>query len=135
MLETILSSGSLKDKRFLLIRSDIGRNTLQDGLKEAGAIVDYAVFYSTQTAELKPEIIDMLKNDTVDIITFTSSSTVKGLFEQIPADVLGEKIKIASIGPQTSLALKSYKIIPDIEAVEFTTDGLIEVILSNYSKG
>lgn len=134
LLETILSSGSVKGKKFLLVRSDIGRNTLQDELKKAGALVDQAAFYSTQTAELKPDIIDMLKNDKIEIITFTSSSTVEGFFEQISTDELGIKTKIASIGPQTSMALKRHNKIPDIEAGEFTTAGLAEAILAQYGK-
>ena len=134
LLETILSSGSVKGKKFLLIRSDIGRNTLQDGLKKAGAQVDQAVFYSTQTAELRPQIIDMLKNDKIDIIAFTSSSTVEGFFDQISRNELGVKTKIASIGPQTSMALKRHNKIPDIEAAVFTTAGLSEAILAKYGK-
>ena len=135
MLEAVLSSEAVKGKKFLLVRSDIGRNTLPEGLKEAGAAVDQAAFYSTQTAELKPAAVDMLKKGKIDIITFTSSSTVVGFFTQISGDELGEKTKIASIGPQTSMAIKNHGRIPDIEAVEFTTAGLAEAIRAYYDKG
>jgi len=134
LLEAILLSGSVKEKKFLLVRSNIGRNTLQDGLKKGGALVDHAAFYSTQTAELKPYTIEMLKNDKIDIITFTSSSTVEGFFDQISTDELRTKTKIASIGPQTSMALKRHNKVPDIEAGEFTTTGLAEAILAQYVK-
>ncbi len=135
MLEAVLSSETVKGKKFLLVRSDIGRNTLPEGLKEAGAEVDQAAFYSTQTEELKPAAVDMLKEGKIDIVSFTSSSTVKGFFTQIPGDELGDKTKIASIGPQTSLALKSHGRRPDIEATEFTTEGLTKAIGAYYDEG
>ncbi len=134
MLEAVLSSETVKGKKFLLVRSDIGRNTLPEGLKEAGAEVDQAAFYLTQTAELKPTAVDMLKHSKIDVVTFTSSSTVEGLFVQISGDELGDKTKIASIGPQTSKAIKNHGRIPDIEAVEYTTKGLAEAIREFYNK-
>ena len=76
----------------------------------------------------------MVKNGEVDIITFTSSSTVEGFFEQISADKLGVSTKIASIGPQTSMALKRHNRMPDIEADKFTTEGLAEAILAEYRR-
>jgi len=134
LVEKILLSGSVTGKKFLLVRSDIGRDTIAEGLKKAGADVDQAAFYSIETAELRPYIIDMLKNNQIDIITFTSSSTVEGFFGQISSDELGVTTKIASIGPQTSIAIKRHNKIPDIEAGEFTTAGLADAILAEYVK-
>ena len=134
LVEEILLSGSVTGKKFLLVRSDIGQDTIAEGLKKAGADVDQAAFYSIKTAELRPYIIDMLKNNQIDIITFTSSSTVEGFFGQISSDELGVNTKIASIGPQTSIAIKHHKKIPDIEAGEFTSAGLAQAILAEYVK-
>ena len=135
LLEELVSSGSVKGKKFLLVRSDIGRDILAEELKNAGAEVDQAAFYATKTVELRPYIIDMLKNDQIDIITFTSSSTVESFFSQISSDELGVNTKIASIGPQTSIAIKRHNKIPDIEASEFTSAGLAKAILAEYGKG
>ena len=134
LLETVLSSGPVAGKKFLLVSSDIGRTTLPEGLKHAGALVDRVVFYSTRAAVLRPYIIDMIKNENINIITFTSASTVEGFFTQIPLGELGVTTKIACIGPQTTLALKRYNKTPDIEADEYTTTGLTEAILTEYVK-
>ena len=114
--------------------SNIGRTVLRDELTAAGACADQVSFYATDTAQLTSYSLTMLKRGDVDIVTFTSSSTVRGFFGQIePAD-LPEGTRIASIGPETTKALKSYGIKPDIEAVVYTTEGLAEVILERYGR-
>ena len=137
-LETLLKKSIISGKRFLLVRSDIGRTVLAQGLKDAGAFVDDVAIYSTRSAKLSPYILERLAVDGVDIITFTSSSTVHGLFSQIPANALDRKTKLASIGPQTTRALLEYGATPDIEASEYTTDGLVNAIVAwkeNHKSG
>ncbi|MFC1552974.1 uroporphyrinogen-III synthase, partial [Candidatus Latescibacterota bacterium] len=134
LLDKLLSAGSVEGEKFLLVRSDIGRDALLRGLEATGAEVDHAAFYSTRTAELRPYILEMIEKDEIDIITFTSSSTVDGFFSQIPENGLGENIKIASIGPQTTMAIERHGKTPDIEASEFTTAGLAHAILAEYGK-
>jgi len=65
-------------------------------------------------------------------VTFTSGSTVEffharfnlpKLLEQFP------RLKIASIGPETSRALAALKLKPEVEAKEHTTDGLIAELM------
>ncbi len=134
LLDKLLAQDSVNGERFLLVRSDIGRDTLMKGLQSEGAEVDHAAFYSTRTAELRPYVLDMIRNDEIDIITFTSSSTVDGFFSQIPENGLGVSVKLASIGPQTSKAIERRGYKPDIEADEFTTAGLAKAILEFYGK-
>lgn len=131
LLDAIISAGPVKGKSFLLVRSNIGRNTLADGLRNAGADIEQAAFYATREAELRGQVIDMITGGEIDMVTFTSSSTVDGLFNQVPVDVLREKVKFASIGPQTSKRLRKYGIEPDIEASVYTTEGLTKAILES----
>jgi len=135
LIETLLSADSVAGKKVLLVRSDIGRDTLRDGLRKAGAEVDQAAFYSTRTAPLKPVVIEALKAGSIDMITFTSSSTVEGFFSQVPADGLSRGVRIASIGPQTSRTVERYGRTPDIEAAEYTTRGLAGAIESFFRTG
>ncbi len=134
LLDAILSAGSVTGKSFLLVRSNIGRNTLADGLRSAGAVIEQAAFYATREAELRGQVIEMITGGEIDMVTFTSSSTVDGLFNQVPVDVLSKKVKFASIGPQTSKRLRKYGIEPDIEASVYTTDGLTNAILDTPRK-
>ena len=134
LLDAILSAGPVKGKSFCLVRSDIGRDTLADGLREAGADVWQAAFYATRKAVLRGQVIDMVAAGEIDMVTFTSSSTVDGFFEQVPVDTVKGEMQFASIGPQTTLRLKKNGVEPDIEATEYTTAGLVEAILASCQK-
>jgi len=133
LLDGLLASSNVEGMRFLLVRSDIGRSVLADGLRKAGALVEDTVFYSTRTARLSPYSLEQIKKGALDIITFTSSSTVHGFFSQVKPEELNGDVWIASIGPQTSKAISRYGKIPNVEAEEYTTEGLAKAILLKKS--
>ncbi len=132
LAEALITGDSAKGKRFLLVRSNLGRKTLAEELTSAGAKVDETLFYKTVTAELPPYVMELIGKQGVDMITFTSSSTVDSFFGQISKEKLGDTVRIASIGPQTSKTLRSYGIEPDVEAAVYTTVGLADAILEKY---
>ncbi len=133
-LEAVLGHMQVTARDFLLVRSDIGRTVLPDGLRHAGATVHDVAFYSTRTEDLNDTVIDSLRNGDIDIVTFTSSSTVKGFFKSMKLEDFPDSVKFASIGPETSRALKKHGKYPEIEADEFTTDGLIKAIIEAQKK-
>ncbi len=134
LLDKLFEADSVRGKRFLLVKSDTGRTVLKDELVKSGAEVDRAVFYSTKPEALSPFILEMIRSGRINIITFTSSSTVVNFFEQVRPDELGDTIKLASIGPQTSSAIRKYNKSPDIEASEYTTAGLAAAIFDACGK-
>src|SRR5262249_29159973 len=71
---------SIAGKKFLLLRADIARPTLREQLVKAGAIVDEIPVYRTVRGNPDPAAYAQLRSG-VDIITFTSSSTVRYFFE------------------------------------------------------
>ena len=107
LLEALQKSETVDGKKFLLVRSDIGRDILPKGLEGAGAEVDQAAFYSTTADILKPAVIETVKAGGIDMITFTSSSTVEGFFSQVSADQLGEKSKSQASAPKQPGRLNS----------------------------
>ena len=93
------------------------------------AIVDECLAYSTV-----PETEDAtgaqarLREEGADIITFTSSSTVRHFMAMnLP---LPENCRIASIGPVTTATLAEYGLKPDVEAAAHTIPSLVEAIVS-----
>jgi len=132
LAEALTVDGSAKGKRYLLARSNLGRDILRKGLEAAGAIVDEAVFYNTVTAELPPYATEILEKGDVHIITFTSSSTVDSFFDQVPANLIGDSVKFASIGPQTTKTMQKRGYEPDVEAEVYTTQGLADAILKTF---
>ena len=120
----------LKDKvngkKILIPRAQVARNILPEQLKNFGADVKVVAAYKTISA-----IENNFNLDDVDLITFTSSSTVKNLINAVGINSI-KNIKIAAIGPITSNTLKDFGITADIVAEKYTIDGLIDSIIKYY---
>ncbi|NDJ16331.1 uroporphyrinogen-III C-methyltransferase [Myxacorys almedinensis] len=127
---------SVEGKKLLFPRVETGgRETLVNEFKAQGAnITEVAAYQSACPQEAAPHAIAALKNRTVDVITFASSKTVKHFCELLD-QAMGEGWRdyletpgIASIGPQTSKTSKALLGRIDIEAEEYTLEGLISAI-------
>ncbi len=125
----------INGKKFLLPRAKVAREILPKKIRELGGNIDVVTVYETKMPDTKKdEVIDMLKNNEIDYITFTSSSTVKNFIEMIENKIeLLKNVKLVSIGPITSDTIKSFELTPSIEAKKYTIEGLKEAILSNES--
>jgi uroporphyrinogen III methyltransferase/synthase len=120
----------LANKRILLPRAAVARDTAPAALARRGAQVDVVEAYRTEPpaalAARANEIFATSRKP--DWITFTSSSTVKNLVAAVAPGAL-QGVCIASIGPVTSATLRSYGLEPSVEAAPFTMDGLVAAIL------
>ena len=126
-LKPLLNAG----ERILLPRSDLARTVLVDVLKEMGMEVDEVIVYKTKKVDrFNEEIIEKIKDKSMHIITFTSSSTVKNFMEIVEDRSLLDGVLLASIGPITTQTLKEFGCTPDIEAKEYTIKGLYDAIVS-----
>jgi uroporphyrinogen III methyltransferase/synthase len=103
-------------------------------LEQAGAKVTNQPVYTTVTEKSDAtQLIEKIKNASVEWLTFASPSSVRGFFEQIPKDLVNSsKVNVASIGPVTSEQLKTLGLKVNIEATEHTLDGLLEAIEGMY---
>ena len=128
----------LNDKKILLPRAKEARPILPQELKKMGAAVDEIVAYETvKAADKSVDLIQMLKDKRVDMITFTSSSTVKNFKALLPPKefaALIEDVTIASIGPITTDTARELGFDVHISAESFTIPGLVEAILRHYQK-
>ena len=75
-------------------------------------------------------LADLLAAGDIDLVTFTSSSTVKNLMKILGdrARELMEKTRIAAIGPVTARTCEEYGFKADIIAEKYTIDGLVNSI-------
>jgi uroporphyrinogen III methyltransferase/synthase len=129
---------NLKGKKILLPRAKEARPILPKELKKMGATVDQITAYETlKEAENRDDLVQNLKDSHIDLITFTSSSTVKNFKALLPAKKFTKLIKgvtIASIGPITSDTAKKLGFDVHITAEDYTIPGLVEAILQHYKK-
>jgi uroporphyrinogen-III synthase len=132
---------SLVGKHILLPRAAEARNVLVRELQQAGAIVDEIAAYSTlpvaSNDALGRDVLHLLQTHQIDIITFTSSSTVRNFVQWLTGTanirIVTEngQLKIACIGPITAQTAGVYGLTVHIEAQEFTIDGLVEAIVKD----
>ena len=128
----------LQGKKILLPRAKQARPVLPVELTRMGATVDEVTAYHTiKDMKNADELVKALEDKTVDVITFTSSSTVKNFKELLPADKFArliDGVKVASIGPITAETAKELGFDVHITADTFTIPGLCEAILKYYEK-
>jgi len=123
-----LVKDSLAGKKILLPRAARSRPVLPEQLRRSGAIVEEIHIYKAELADQnKQALIELLSRNQIDLITFTSSSTVRNFIE-LAGEFPWQKIPVACIGPITAETLRDYGIEPAMEAVEFTMQGLVEAI-------
>jgi len=128
----------IQGKKVLLPRAKKARTILPEELTKMGASVDEVTAYKTELADDGKEIlIDLLQDQAIDAVTFTSSSTVSNfmsLLKNQDAAALLKDVTLASIGPITSDTARALNLEPKVEADSYTIQGLIEALLTHYSE-
>ena len=101
-----------------------------------GALVDEVTAYETlEVSENKDELVAQLKDGAIDVVTFTSSSTVKNFAALLPegqARDIMKKVRVAAIGPITADTARDLGFDVDICAESYTIPGLVDAILGYY---
>lgn len=114
-----------------------GREVLVKEFTQQGAIVTEVAAYESRCPDsVSPEVLTALQNQSIDIITFTSSKTVKNFCELIKntEGISLKKVDFASIGPQTSKTCHQLLGRVDIEAQEYTIPGLIQALIEGIAR-
>lgn len=131
--------GAVANTRILLLRADIARRSLTEGLRARGAVVEEVAAYRTVERPVETHALRaLLEADRPDAITFTSSSTVRGLLKSIPTggphphDALAG-IALACIGPITAGTLREHGLEPAVVADEYTVPGLVRALAGYFS--
>jgi uroporphyrinogen-III synthase len=109
-------------------------------LRKLGAEVDVVEAYETVVPAISRErLLAALENERQrpQVITFTSSSTVRNFVELIgkraAKGCFQKGVCSASIGPVTSDTLREFKLPVNIQADEYTMPGLVKAIIAAHS--
>lgn len=127
----------VKGERVLLVRAKIARDVIPDELRAAGAEVDVVEAYQTVIPDdAQSRMVSVFSDPPLpDAITFTSSSTVQNFLTVVVGTDVPAKlahVKFASIGPVTSRTMREYGLRVDVEADEYTMDGLTQAIVRYF---
>lgn len=135
LAEALLAFGPIDRQRFLLLRADIARATLHQQLLAHGAIVDEIPVYQTVRGTPDPAAYAELRSG-VDVITFTSSSTVRYFFDLLSEEApsIARHAMIACIGPVTAQTARELGLRVDLVAEEYTIPGLVQALKERFSR-
>ena len=119
---------SIENLKILLLRAEVANPDLPKELAALGAIVDDVPCYQTvpETEDANGAAARLLEAG-ADWITFTSSSTVENFHARFDLPKLLQQfpeMRLASIGPETSKAIRALGLEPALEARPHTIDGL-----------
>ncbi len=131
-----LKNHNIVGQHFLLPRADIADKELVQGISGLGASVHEVTTYQTvPAAEAITQAKQMIVSGEVDVITFTSSSTVSNLLAAFGEEPLAiNSAKVACIGPKTAGTATRVGLKVDIMAGEQTIPGLVTAIEEYFEK-
>jgi uroporphyrinogen III methyltransferase/synthase len=124
--------------RTAVVRAEEGSDDLINELRQRGGHVDLGVAYRTVAVENDlAELRELIAANAIDAVTFTSGSTVDHFFSRLTAEERArvfEQAMIASIGPQTSAAIRKYGRGPDVEAKSASVQALHDAVLEKLTE-
>lgn len=130
--------GKMAGVSVLLPRAAVARDVLPEELRKAGARVDVVEAYRTHGAspEDAAELRRLLGAREIDVLTFTSSSTVTHTLEALGADGarLLSGLALASIGPITTDTALARGLRIDVTAERYTIEGLVEALERHFAE-
>lgn len=133
--ELAAQSAIAPNDKVLLPRGNLARDLLPEELGRRGAIaVDIDVYETVSVGAEDAFLLDLLQKERIHVVTFTSSSTVRGLLDALrrlgaedPVALLG-RAAIACIGPITADTARQCGLRVDIMAQASTLEGLVDAL-------
>jgi uroporphyrinogen III methyltransferase/synthase len=119
----------------LLPRARGARTILPETLAAMGAHIEEINLYcAAPVNHANSAHLKQIRAGEVDLVTFTSSSTVKNFVNIIGQENIEKMagIKVGCIGPVTAETARSHGLKVDFTAREYTIKGLVEAILGQY---
>lgn len=122
-------------KNILIPRAEIARDIIPGSLSGMGAICDVITAYRTAPSGRKGEDFrEIAERDAIDVITFTSPSTVDNFIDIVGRNNIPEDTKIACIGPVTKKAAEEAGLAVHIMEGPYTMEGMVNAMIDYFVK-
>jgi len=129
----------IKGTNILLPRAATAREVLPEELRKMGARVEVVPAYRTVRPDHDTvKVREMLEKGTIDMVTFTSSSTVNNFVEMFKTDArklqkwMGS-VAVACIGPITAKTAQENGFTVTLTPPEYTIESLTDSIVTYFS--
>lgn len=120
-------------QRVLLARADRGRELLREQLADVTEVEQIAVYSQVDAVEPGAEALEALRQGEIDFVTLTSSniarSLIRGLDEASIQRIHSGAVRLLSISPVTSTAIRELGLPVAAEAREYTAEGVVQALL------
>lgn len=124
--------------KVFLPKGNLARDYIAEALRKHGAIVDEAIIYETYAPEdAKGKLAQILKNAELDILTFTSPSTVDHFIEVVEEYNLYDKINklfVAVIGPVAKKRALEVGLPVHVMPKDYTVKDMVQAIIDNLNQ-
>ena len=138
IVDHVGGEANLKGLRFLIPRARVARETLPEGLRKLGAKVDAVEAYQTIKPDVDPEaVIRLFKENSIDAVTFTSSSTVSNFAELAGLSDLSDLLAntlVACIGPTTAETAEHHGLTTVVQPELHTAAALVDVVVESIGE-
>ncbi len=137
ILEELKKHG-VRGKRILLPRAAEAREILPETLREWGAELDVVEVYRTVGSKSDSSSLgSRIRAGNIDMVTFTSSSTVRYFAALFPGENVSELLAstaVGCIGPITQKTAEEMGVRVDLVAGEYTVHGLTRAIVDYFNR-
>ena len=130
--------GDVRGQRILLPRAAEARAILPQELEALGAQVNEIAVYRTRRplGIAADTLRDVFKSGKIDLVTFTSSSTVRNFVSFFPADELRTLLgaaRVGCIGPITAATARAYGLEVAVQPTAYTVPAFVAAIVEYFS--
>jgi uroporphyrinogen III methyltransferase/synthase len=132
-------------QRVLLPRAAAARAVLPEALRAIGVVVDDVAAYAVGTPAVSVDAIrQRLRERSVDLITFASSTTVRHFVKLVGPEVIREavstatgapRVQVGCIGPVTAATARALGLPVDVEPSTYTIAAFTAAIAAHFCKG
>ena len=118
----------------LLARADRGRELLREELaRTARRVEQVAVYRQVDAVDAASPALDWLRRGEIDYVTLTSSNIARALVRALDEVCKGRlesgEVRLVSISPVTSAAVRELGLPVAAEASEYTAEGLVDALV------
>ncbi|WP_307474025.1 uroporphyrinogen-III synthase [Cytobacillus purgationiresistens] len=130
-----------KGMKILIPKGSLARNYIFTGLTDQGAHVDELIIYETIfPLESRALLLDKLMNNQLDILLFTSPSTIDHFMQIVSEGKLEKQIEhcfIGCIGPVSKKRAEAYGLTVNVMPERYTVNDLINSMVDyvNHKRG
>jgi len=140
LADALIKTG-VEGKRIVIPRALVARDILPDMLTDAGAEVVVAPIYQNVPPKgRKEQLREELAEKKIDMVTFTSSSTVTNFLTMVDASSAAEMhelldhVEIAAIGPITANTVEASGLQVAVQPETYTIADMVDAIVDHYRK-